>query len=117
MLGPEKAKKFMYGSDHASQVHGGSEAKHVSHTQDFLKLEGQDKDKKETQSVAGRAQKSSKAKSSFKNRDEVSISGHGTEVGGAKSPMKMKWNSTKQQSAHNAQNDLGTDDISNTDMD
>lgn len=30
MLGPEAAKKIMYGSEHASHVHGESEAKHVS---------------------------------------------------------------------------------------
>lgn len=30
MLGPEAAKKVMYGSEHASHAHGESEAKHIS---------------------------------------------------------------------------------------
>ena len=46
----------------------------------------------ETTSIVGK--KSLKSKSTLKNKDEVSISGHGTEIG-KKSPKKMKWNSTK----------------------
>ena len=41
------------------------------------------------------------SKSTLKNKDEVSIYGHGTD-GGRKSPQKLKWNSTKAQSVSRA---------------
>ena len=105
LLGPEAAKKVMYGSDHASHIHAGSEAKHVSQMGDddhVFELETNKEedqkndqgDKMETRS-GGQGRKSVKSRSTMKNKDEITVYGHGSEVGGKKSPKKIKWNSTR----------------------
>ena len=44
---------------------------------------------------AAKGRKSVKSKSTLKNKDEVSVSAHGTEVGGRKNKKQMKWNSVR----------------------
>ena len=104
MLGPEQAKKIMYGSDHASHIVDQSEIaysqKGVEHMGEHLNAESTKEEKHEVLSVAGGRnvagkQGSIKSKSTLRNKDEISIGGHRSEVGGARSPKKMRWNSTK----------------------
>ena len=45
--------------------------------------------------AGGMKKGSVKSKSTLRNKDEVSIGGHRSEVGGVRSPKKMRWNSTK----------------------
>ena len=66
--------------------------------------------------VGGMKKGSVKSKSTLRNKDEVSIGGHRSEVGGVRSPKKMRWNSTKQMSAEKAQAD-DDGDISQTELD
>jgi len=100
----------MYGSDHASHIHAESEAKHVSIKGNQNLDESESKVMIETTSHVGK--KSLKSKSTLKNRDEVSISAHGTEIG-KKSPKKtMKWNSTKAQSVNRARAEMTMGGIS-----
>ena len=51
----------------------------------------------------GKRKKSVKSRSTMKNKDEISVSGHGTNVNGRnKAAAKLKWNSTKHQSVGRA---------------
>ena len=84
MLGPEQAKKFMYGSDHASHAHGQTDAIHVSQMDDIHTLDGKTTVERQDIQSQARGKKSVKSKSSMKIKDQVSISAHGTEVGGRK---------------------------------
>ena len=96
MLGPEEAKKFMYGSDHASHAHNQTDAAHASII-DVSNLDTNTNDEANQEIMsAAKGRKSVKSKSTLKNKDEISISAHGTEVGGRKQQKKMKWNSVRQ---------------------
>jgi len=51
----------------------------------------------------GKRKKSVKSRSTMKNKDEISVSGHGTNINGRnKAAAKLKWNSTKHQSVGRA---------------
>lgn len=109
MLGPEAAKKVMYGSEHASHAHGESEAKQISvigaSTLDSQTRDGAN-DKHEIMSAApggGAGKRSIKSRSSLKDKDMLTVqAGHGSEAGKAPG-KKIKWNSTKHQSVARAQ--------------
>ena len=94
MLGPVEAKKIMYGSDHASRDIQKSVGIHVSNldTQKFTDgtTEG-DNEKHEIQSVMPKAKKSTKSKSTLRNKDDFGYSVQGTVVGGKKHQKNMKW--------------------------
>ena len=84
MLGPEEAKKFMYGSDHASHAHNQTDAAHASII-DVSNLDTNTNDEANQEIMsAAKVRKSVKSKSTLKNKDEISVSAHGTEVGGRK---------------------------------
>ena len=111
MLGPEEAKKFMYGSDHASHVHAETDAIHVSNI-DGETFDGITVIEKQEIMSAARGINSIKSRLSLKNKDEISISAHGTEVG-HKQTKKMKWNSVRQNSVkQRAKAELETDGVS-----
>ncbi len=108
MLGPEQAKKIMYGSDHAS---------HVSEVDDrsekvILEAEGTMDTKNEIKSMGGgKRKKSVKSRSSLKNRDEISVSGAGTNLNGKnKAANRLKWDSTKHMSIARANREAQQND-------
>ncbi len=83
----------MYGSDHASHEQDHSEAKDQD-DKALIEADGTLDSKNEVKSM-GKRKKSVKSRSSLKNRDEISVSGVGTNVNGKNKNGKMKWNSTK----------------------
>lgn len=95
MLGPEAAKKIMYGSDHASK-NDEQKAEIAIHTSfiDDPSIQSAS-DQQEIKSLAHGSRKSLKSKSTLKNRNEVDVSIHGSSVGGKKKQKKMEWNSTR----------------------
>ena len=87
----------MYGSDHASKIEDQSEllARDQNEKVELDATGTMDSKNVEIKSM-GRRKKSVKSRSSLKNRDELSVSGAGTNVGGKnKAAAKLKWNSTK----------------------
>ena len=102
MLGPEEAKRLMYGSDHASLAQGETDAIHVTNVdaKTFAgdsTLDNQNQ-RQEIMSQARGGKKSTKSKTSLKNKDDLSVTAAGTEVGGRKKTKNINWNSTRQQS-------------------
>ena len=103
MLGPEQAKKIMYGSDHASHLSEvGDRSEKVA-----LDATGTLDSKNEIKSMGGgNRKKSIKSRSSLKNRDEISVSGAGTNLNGKnKAANRLKWDSTKHMSIVRAKNE------------
>ncbi len=103
MLGPEQAKKIMYSSDHASHL------SEVGDRSEKVELDAADTvdTKNEVKSMGGgKRKKSVKSRSSLKNKDEISISGAGTNLNGKnKAANRMKWDSTKHMSIARAKNE------------
>ena len=64
----------------------------------------------------GNGKKSLNSRSMMKNKDEITILGHGSEVGGIKSPKKMKWDSTRQMSQKRVKDEIPNDDQSQSDI-
>ena len=113
MLGPDEAKKLMYGSDHASVAIGQSD--HAAATQRIgdknILLDTDADQTKEVQSQY-KGKKSVKSKSTIRGAQEAnnsSIIRHGTDAG-RKSPKKTRYDSTRPMNANKARQDVEQQD-------